>query len=274
MYKSLAKLDDSLSEPDDSLPGLDAELIETWLPAVLDCIINANSSIPDWTNSKWASARVVQRRSLRVRWPQLWHLCDFQRATIGTTARAFAGANEPPIIECGVRPGLGKSCLLAGTRGSGDKRKRWREGAAKKQVRAFVKPHFLVSKNDGFPTLSITIAITCSTMLRFSPHGFVPQPSDHIISGSLLLLDHKSGFGCNFPGLLFHRCLEIAADYGCSSTHSFTPVSCYIGRRDFGRHLANKEAAVQHRLVEILAKDGGIVFSMSTDLYFLNKSSC
>ena len=44
VYNSLARLDDSLDSLD--LFGMDAELIENQLPAVLDCIINANL-IPD-----------------------------------------------------------------------------------------------------------------------------------------------------------------------------------------------------------------------------------
>ena len=64
MYNSLAGLNDSLDGLDSS--GIDAELIETWLPAVLDCIIDTNckpdstnssciinaNSIPDWTDSE------------------------------------------------------------------------------------------------------------------------------------------------------------------------------------------------------------------------------
>lgn len=47
-----------------SLPGLGADLIETWLSAVLDYIIDANL-IPDWTDSESASVRVVPGGSLK-----------------------------------------------------------------------------------------------------------------------------------------------------------------------------------------------------------------
>lgn len=47
-----------------SMPGHGADLIETWLPAVLDCIIDANR-IAHWTESWWNLVRVVQGRSLR-----------------------------------------------------------------------------------------------------------------------------------------------------------------------------------------------------------------
>lgn len=47
-----------------SMPGHGADLIETWLPAVLDCVIDANP-IAHWTESWWGSVRVVQGRSLR-----------------------------------------------------------------------------------------------------------------------------------------------------------------------------------------------------------------
>ena len=45
------------------LSGLGADLIETWLPTVLDCIIDANS-VAHWTDSWWDAGKVVQGRSL------------------------------------------------------------------------------------------------------------------------------------------------------------------------------------------------------------------
>ena len=47
-----------------SMPKHGADLIETWLPAVLDCVIDANR-IAHWTESWWGLVRVVQGRSLR-----------------------------------------------------------------------------------------------------------------------------------------------------------------------------------------------------------------
>ena len=47
-----------------SMPGHGADLIETWLLAVLDCVIDANT-ITHWTESWWALVRVVQGHLLR-----------------------------------------------------------------------------------------------------------------------------------------------------------------------------------------------------------------
>lgn len=47
-----------------SKPGQDANMIETWLPAVLDCVVN-NSSVFSWSNSQWAPQKVQYGQSLR-----------------------------------------------------------------------------------------------------------------------------------------------------------------------------------------------------------------